>query len=107
MLLKGDFVRRLPTLSKMNTRTCSGVLGVRFELIGGFPEFSLDKVKTHPAHPLWSHTRNIDMIAYPDRLVYSIPIYSEQDRLGFNTLSLSIATGDTKSFALGEPRANH
>ena len=72
------------------------MLGVRFETIDGYGLFSLDKVKTHPTGigeaMLWSHNRDIRMDAYPDRLVYRIPIHSEQDRLGFNTLLLSVAT---------------
>ena len=100
MSIKGNLVRNLPTLLRRTTRTYSGnawgagVLGVRFEFIEGQGVFSLDKVETHPKHPkhLWSHTRNVDVVAYPDKLIYSIPIYTEQDRLNCHTLLLSIAT---------------
>jgi hypothetical protein len=106
MLIRRNLQQSLPTLSRTITKTCNwgvGVLGVRFETIDGYGLFSLDKVKTHPTHPLgeaitpngyalWSHTRDIHMIAFPDRLVYRIPIHSEQDRFGFNTLLLSVAT---------------
>ena len=99
MNIKGNSLGNLPTLLGRTIKTCSrggvGVLGVRYEFIEGVSQFSLDKVETHPTHPrgsMWSHNRDINMMAFSDRLVYNIPIYTEQDRLGFHTLSLSIAT---------------
>ena len=38
--------------------------------------------------PVWAHTRNTDVFAFPDRVEYHIPLYSERESVGeFLTLT--------------------